>query len=210
MELSVLNTKGTASGSVKLEDSVFSIEPNDHAIYLDVRLYLAHQRAGTHKTKERGEVRGSTKKPYRQKGTGNARQGHKRSPLHRHGGTIFGPRPHKYGYKLNKKVKQLARRSALAHKVKENNLTVLQYPSFSAPKTKDFLEMLGKLKFEGKKLLFVTGKNDSNFYYAGRNLPNVHFAHATMLNTYDIINVEHVVIIEDAIELLNNSLKTEN
>jgi large subunit ribosomal protein L4 len=208
MQLSVYNLSGSAGGSVQLDDTVFNIEPNDHAIYLDVRQYLAHQRQGTHKTKERGEVRGSTKKPYRQKGTGNARQGHKRSPLHRHGGTIFGPRPRKYGFKLNKKVKQLARRSALSYKVKENNLSVLQYPSFSAPKTKDFQDLLRKLKFEDKKLLFVTGKNDSNFYFAGRNLPNVHFVHASMLNTYDIVNVEHVVLIEDAVEYLNNVLTT--
>jgi len=206
MQLQVISTNGTPSGSVELSDRIAQQEPNDHAIYLDVKQYLAHQRQGTHKTKERGEVRGSTKKPWRQKGTGNARSGHKRSPLWRHGGTIFGPRPHKYHHKVNKKVKQLARRSAIAHKIKDSKLTILQYPGFDQPKTQQFKDLVAKMPFKGQKLLFVTGKNDTNFYLAGRNMERVNFAQANLLNTYEIMNAEHVVLIEDSVDILNQLL----
>lgn len=204
MELSIYTVAGTLAGqSAVFPDEIYNIEPSNHAIYLDVRQYLDHQRQGTHKTKERGEVRGSTKKPWRQKGTGNARSGHKRSPLWRHGGTIFGPKPHTYGFKVNKNVKRLARRSAIAYKLKANAITVLQYPNFSSVKTKSFLEVLNNIKCSGKKTLFVTGRNDTNFYLAGRNIPKVHFVHANQLNTYDLVNVDHVVFIEDALPIIN-------
>lgn len=208
MDLTVYTLEGQPAGAKSLSDEIVGIEPNDHAIYLDARLILANKRQGTHKTKERGEVSGSNKKPWRQKGTGNARAGHKRSPLWRHGGTIFGPRPHKYGFKVNKKVKLLARKSALAYKAKEDCIFALQYPAFSGGKgqTKAFVKMLEALNLKGEKTLFVTGKDDSNFYYAGRNIEGVLFAHAAQLNTYDVINARRLVLIEDAVDVLNEIL----
>lgn len=206
MQLQVYTLNGTSGGSVDLSDRIARQEPSDHAIWLDVKQYLAHQRQGTHKTKERGEVSGSTKKPWRQKGTGNARSGHKRSPLWRHGGTVFGPRPHAYTLKVNQKVKQLARRSALAHKVSEQQLSVLQSPGFGSPKTSDFRALLAKMPFKGRKVLFVTGQNDQNFYLAGRNMEKVNFARAEQLCTYDIVNAEHVVLLQDSVEILNRIL----
>ncbi len=206
MQLPVVSPSGSPAGSVELSDRIARQEPNDHAIWLDVKAYLAHQRQGTHKTKERGEVRGSTKKPFRQKGTGGARAGHKRSPLWRHGGTVFGPKPHLYTHKVNRKVKQLARRSALAYKLNSESLSVLQRPAFNAPKTSDFRNLLSKMPFQGRKLLFVTAGTDNNLYLAGRNLERVHFARAEQLCTYDIVNAEHIVLLDDSVEILNRIL----
>lgn len=211
MDITVYSLQGQPSGTKTISDEIVGIEPNDHAIYLDARLILANKRQGTHKTKERGEVKGSNKKPWRQKGTGNARSGHKRSPLWRHGGTIFGPRPRKYGFKVNKKVKRLARKSALAYKAKEDAVIALQYPGFGESKgqTKAFLNMLEALNLKGVKTLFVTGKDDTNFYKAGRNIEGVEFAHARQLNTYDVINARKLVLIEDAVDILNDILTTK-
>lgn len=207
MELPVYTTSGTDSGlKASFEDQVFKIEPNDHAIYLDVRLYRDNQRRGTHSVKGRGEVRGSTKKPFRQKGTGNARQGHKRSPLMRHGGTVFGPKPHDYGFKLNRKVKILARKSALTHKANENAITVVKNPAFNVPKTKEFITLLKNLKCENKKLLVITSGQDKTLYLSGRNMTNVTFTRAEQLNTYDVVNVEHVLFIDDSVAIINDIL----
>lgn len=207
MEVSVLNKEGQAlPRKVQLEDSVFNIEPNQHAVYLDVRLYLANQRLGTHKTKERGEVSGTTKKPYRQKGTGNARAGHMRSPLMRHGGTIFGPKPHLYGFKLNKKLKRLARRSALSYKLKENALLVVENLNFESPKTKPFIQVLEKLNLNEKKTLIVTANYDDNVYQSSRNLPKVKVVNVAELNTYDIVNADQLVITEGSVAKINETL----
>jgi large subunit ribosomal protein L4 len=207
MELALITQEGTATGkTVLLAETVFNIEPNNHAMYLDVKQFLANQRQGTHKVKGRGEVSGSTKKPFKQKGTGNARQGHKRSPLFRHGGTVHGPEPRDYGFKLNRKVKQLARRSALTYKTREQAITVLDTVQFETPKTKLFIEMLNKIGVTGKKLLFITGNPETNVYRSGRNLDRIHFAIAGDLNTYDILNADHVVMDAAAVELVNQSL----
>jgi len=207
MQFAVFSSKGeTTTETVELKDSVFNIEPNDHCIYLDVRLLLANRRQGTHKTKERGEVSGSTRKPYRQKDTGNARAGHTRSPLWRHGGTIFGPRPRKYGFKLNRKVKQLARRSALSYKTREQKLLILERPQFSRPKTQEVIKLLERLKLVEKKLLFVTGQYDEAFMYSARNIKGVRVVNAHELNTYDIITVEQLVVMRDAVPVLHDFL----
>lgn len=229
MELNVFHTNGKPTGEkIELADAVFNIEPNDHAIWQDVVLIQANQRQGTHKVKERGEVDGSTKKPYKQKGTGNARQGHKRSPLHRHGGTIFGPRPKEsYGFKVNKKVKTLARISALTYKARENKITVVEGVRFEKPQTKVFAGMLGNFDLTGRKVLFVlpplnkptveteNGKKVdtsaiqiynqlvANVELSGRNLPKVNVAHAHELNTYDILNADQVVVVKEAISVIN-------
>lgn len=207
MELTVKNIKGADTGEkVSLPESVFGIEPNDHAIYQDVRQILANARQGTHKAKTRGEVSGSTKKPYRQKGTGNARQGHKRSPLWRHGGRVFGPEPHLYGFKLNKKVKRLARRSALSYKAKEAKITVLENFTLNAPKTKEMLSVLNNLKLNGTKVLLVLSDDNKNVYLSGRNIPKTNIVRAQDLNTYDILHADQVVILKDAVEKINEQL----
>lgn len=206
MELTVFTQQGTEAGKITLDDAVFGIKPNDHVMYLDVKHYLAAQRQGTHKIKERGEVSGSTKKPYKQKGTGNARQGHKRSPLWRHGGTVHGPRPRDYSFKLNRKVKQLARRSALSYKAQGGAITVLDSLSFETPRTKAFLEMLSKLNLASTKILFVIGQNDSNTIFSGRNLPNVEFTLAGEMNTYQVLNAKHVVFDKAALEIIHQTL----
>jgi len=208
MELAVYNTQGTDTGRrVEGADNVFQVEsPSDHAIYLDIRLILANQRQGTHKSKERGEVSGSNKKPYRQKGTGNARSGHKRSPLWRHGGRVFGPRPRNYGFKLNKKVKSLARRSALTYKANEENLTVVENFSFDAPKTKQFKALLNSFSLSDKKVLLVLSELDYNVYLSGRNLSNAHVCQVSDLNTYDILNADALLVTEDALGTINEKL----
>ena len=209
MELTVLNTQGKATGrQISLSPAVFGLEtPNDHLIWQDVRLYLANQRQGTHKTKERGEVRGSTKKPFRQKGTGNARQGHKRSPLHRHGGTIFGPKPHLYGFKLNQKARQLARSSALTYKAREEKITVLENFNLDAPKTKDFLKVLNSLNLGERKVLFVLPADNKNVFLSGRNLPKTQIIRAGDINTYDIVNADTLVLIEEAVNVIESNIK---
>jgi large subunit ribosomal protein L4 len=207
MELTVKNIKGADTGEkVSLPEAIFGIEPNDHAIYQDVRQILANARQGTHKAKERGEVSGSTKKPYRQKGTGNARQGHKRSPLWRHGGRVFGPRPRDYAFKLNKKVKRLARRSALSYKAKDAKIMVLDNFSLNVPKTKEVLSVLNNLKLNGVKVLMVVGADNNNVYLSGRNIPKTQIVRAQDLNTYDILHAEQLVIMKDAVQMITEQL----
>lgn len=201
MELKVVDINGKETGkSVKLNSSVFGIEPNEHSIYLDVKQFLANARQGTHKAKERGEVNRTTKKHHKQKGTGGARAGSMRSPIQRGGGTVFGPRPRNYGFKLNKKVKQLARRSALSMKAKSKALTVLEDFTFDAPKTKTFLSVIDSLGLGDKKSLFVVADYDKNVYLSSRNLTGVKVVNCSELSTYDIINASALVVSEGAIE----------
>lgn len=201
MELKVVNINGKQTGkSVRLNPSVFGIEPNDHSIYLDVKQFLANARQGTHKAKERGEVNRTTKKHHKQKGTGGARAGSMRSPIQRGGGTVFGPRPRNYGFKLNKKVKQLARRSALSMKAKNKALTVMENFTFDAPKTKNFLSVMDSLGLGDKKSLFVVADYDKNVYLSSRNLIGVKVVNCSELSTYDIMNASELVISESAIE----------
>ena len=201
MELKVVDIKGKETGkSVKLNASVFGIEPNEHSIYLDVKQFLANARQGTHKAKERGEVNRTTKKHHKQKGTGGARAGSMRSPIQRGGGTVFGPRPRNYGFKLNKKVKQLARRSALSRKAKSKALTVLEDFTFDAPKTKTFLSVIDSLGLGDKKSLFVVADYDKNVYLSSRNLTGVKVVNCSELSTYDIMNASALVVSEGAIE----------
>ncbi|MBP7506460.1 MAG: 50S ribosomal protein L4 [Prolixibacteraceae bacterium] len=201
MELNVLNIQGKETGKkVSLNDLIYGIEPNDHAIYLDVKLYLANQRQGTHKSKERGEVARSTRKIKRQKGTGTARAGSMKSPVFIGGGRVFGPRPRDYGFKLNKKVKLLARKSALTYKAKENGIIVMEDFNFDAPKTKEFLAIQKNLKINDKKSLFVLSEVNKNIYLSSRNLQGVKVVIASELTTYDILNASSVVILEGSIE----------
>lgn len=206
MEISILNTQGKETGrKVTLSDAVFNLEnPSEHAIYLDVKHFLANQRQGTHKAKERGEVRGSTKKPWKQKGTGGARAGHKRSPLWRHGGRVFGPRPRDYSISLNKKVKLLARQSALTLKARDNKITVVENFSFDKPRTKDFIAVLKNLKLEGSKVLVLTNGLNDTVYRSGRNLPYASILPVAHVNTYSILNAESVILLEGAVETINN------
>ena len=201
MELKVVDINGKETGkSVKLNASVFGIEPNEHSIYLDVKQFLANARQGTHKAKERGEINRTTKKHHKQKGTGGARAGSMRSPIQRGGGTVFGPRPRSYGFKLNKKVKQLARRSALSMKAKSKALTVLEDFTFDAPKTKTFLSVIDSLGLGDKKSLFVVADYDKNVYLSSRNLTGVKVVNCSELSTYDIMNASALVVSEGAIE----------
>jgi len=203
MELAIYNSSGAAtSKKAKLNDSVFGVEPNDHAIYLDVKQYLANQRQGTSKSKERNEVSGSTKKIKKQKGTGGARAGSLKSPVFVGGGTVFGPRPRDYRFKLNKKLKSLARASALTYKAKENQIVVLEDLKFDAPKTANLLGVFKALKLEGKTLL-VTADYDKNIILSGRNLKSTKVSKAADLNTYDILNAGNIVLSESAVELVN-------
>lgn len=207
MELTVKNSKGADTAEkVNLPDSIFGIEPNDHAIYQDVRLILANARQGTHKAKERGEVSGSTKKPFRQKGTGGARQGHKRAPHMYHGGRVFGPKPHEYGFKLNKKVKRLARRSALSYKAKDARITIVDQLNFAAPKTKEFVQVMNNLKLSGTKVLLVLGNDNQNVYLSGRNVPKTQIVRAQDLNTYDILHADQLLIVKDAVATITEQL----
>lgn len=208
MELAVYNTTGKAtSKKVSLDADVFGVEPNDHAIYLDVKQYLAQQRQGTHKAKERSEITGSTRKIKKQKGTGTARAGSIKNPLFKGGGRVFGPRPRNYGFKLNKKVKRLARKSALTYKAKESSITILDSFKLDAPKTKDFVNVLNNLKMNNDKTLVVLGSLDNNVYLSSRNLAKSTVTTAAELNTYDILNAKKLVIAEDALEVINNTLK---
>lgn len=201
MEFKVVDINGKETGkSVKLNASVFGIEPNEHSIYLDVKQFLANARQGTHKSKERGEINRTTKKHHKQKGTGGARAGSMRSPIQRGGGTVFGPRPRNYGFKLNRKVKQLARRSALSMKAKSDALTVVENFTFEAPKTKSFLSVLSALGLNEKKSLFVVGDYDKNVYLSSRNLTGVKVVNCSELSTYDIMNASAVVMSEGAVE----------
>ena len=200
MEVSVLNIKGQDTGKkVTLNDSVFGVEPNDHAIYLDVKQYLAAQRQGTAKTKERSELSGSTRKLGRQKGGGGARRGDINSPLLVGGARVFGPKPRDYRFKLNKKVKQLARRSALSYKVQENALVVVEDFTFEAPKTKNFIALLNDLNLAGKKVLVVAAGSDKNLYLSARNLRKAKVAVASDINTYGVLDASVLVLTESAV-----------
>lgn len=200
MEVSVLNIKGQDTGKkVTLNDSVFGVGPNDHAIYLDVKQYLAAQRQGTAKTKERSELSGSTRKLGRQKGGGGARRGDINSPLLVGGARVFGPKPRDYRFKLNKKVKQLARRSALSYKVQENALVVVEDFTFEAPKTKNFIALLNDLNLAGKKVLVVAAGSDKNLYLSARNLPKAKVAVASDINTYGVLDASVLVLTESAV-----------
>ena len=207
MELKVVNTKGKAtSKSVTLSDSIYGIEPNDHAIYLDVKQNLAAKRQGTHKAKERADIAGSTRKIKKQKGTGTARAGSIKSPVFRGGGRVFGPRPRNYNFKLNKKVKQLARKSALSYKAKGNAIVVLENLKFDAPKTKDFTSILENLEMSYEKILVVTAGTNQNVYLSARNIPGTKVVSAESLNTYDILNANKLVLAEGSIEMIEKIL----
>jgi len=207
MEVAVLDIQGKDTGrKVELSAEVFGIEPNDHAIYLDVKQYLANQRQGTHKAKERGEITGSTRKIKKQKGTGTARAGSIKSPVFRGGGRIFGPRPRNYSFKLNKNLKRLARKSALSIQAKDNNLVVIEDFSFDAPKTKNFTSVLKALDLDAKKSLFVLKESDNNVYLSSRNLKNSKVVNSSEINTYGILNANKVVITESSLEGIKNNL----
>jgi large subunit ribosomal protein L4 len=207
MELVVLKHNGEDTGrKVTLSDEIFAIEPNDHAIYLDVKQYLANQRQGTHKSKERAEIAGSTRKIKKQKGTGGARAGSIKSPVFRGGGRIFGPRPRNYSFKLNKKLKQLARKSALSYKAQENNLSVLENLSFDAPKTKSFISLLSSLSLTDKKSLVILPEGNKNVYLSSRNLPKTKVITVDDVNTYELLHADVVVFCEDAVSKLENIL----
>jgi len=203
MELAILNTSGKETGrKVNLNDSIFGVEPNDHAIYLDTKQYLANQRQGTHSSKDRGEIAGSTRKIKRQKGTGTARAGSIKNPLFRGGGRMFGPKPRFYGFKLNKKVKQLARKSALSYKASTNNIIVLEDFTFEAPKTKEFINLGNNLNIANKKSIFVLPEQNNNIYLSTRNVQGVEVVTAEELSTYGIMKASTLVLMESAVDVL--------
>jgi large subunit ribosomal protein L4 len=207
MEVKVLDINGKETGrTVTLSDSVFAIEPNKHAVYLDVKQYLANQRQGTHKAKERAEVTGSTRKIKKQKGTGTARAGSIKNPLFKGGGTIFGPRPRSYSFKLNKTVKRLARKSAFALKAKESNLIVVENFDFETPSTKNFINFLTALGLENKKSLIVLGDANKNVYLSSRNLKATNVVTTSELNTYAILNAKSLVLLEGSLEGIEENL----
>lgn len=207
MKIDVLNTEGKSTGrSVDLPDGVFGVEPNDHAIYLAVKQYLANQRQGTHKSKERGEITGSTRKIKKQKGTGTARAGSLKNPLFRGGGRVFGPRPRTYSVKLNKKVKRLARASALSKKMTEGNVKVVEDFTFDTPKTKSFVGVMSGLGVAGSKTMFIMADKDNNVYMSGRNVPKVSIEMADYISTYDVMNANYLVISESAVEKIKSTL----
>jgi large subunit ribosomal protein L4 len=209
MELNIYSAKGEkTSKKAKLSDEVFAIEPNDHAIYLDVKQVQANARQGTHNVKDRGETRGSTKKIKRQKGTGGARSGSIKNPTYGHGRT-FGPRPRDYGFKLNKKLKKLARRSALSQKVKDNSVTVVENFSFDKPKTKQALELLTNFKLDGKKTLLVLEGKNENILLSARNLQHFKVIHAADITTLDVLNARHVLLSEKSIPVIETTLSVE-
>ena len=207
MEVSVLNIKGQDTGrKVVLDDAVYGIEPNDHAIYLDVKLFLANQRQGTAKSKERSEISGSTRKLGRQKGGGGARRGDINSPVLVGGARVFGPQPRDYGFKLNKKVRRLARKSALSYKAQENAILVVEDFTFEAPKTKSFIEVINNLKVDGKKALFVLPGSDKAVYLSARNIEKVNVMAASALNTYKVLDADVLVLTEGAISVIGDNL----
>ena len=204
MEVSVYNIKGEDTGKkVELNDAIFGIEPNDHVIYLAVKQYLANQRQGTHKSKERSEITGSTRKLIRQKGGGGARRGDIKSPVLRGGGRVFGPRPRDYWFKLNKKVKALARKSALSYKAQENAIVVVEDFDMEAPKTKEFVNIAKNLKVDSKKSLFVLSGTNNNVYLSARNLQGAEVMEASTLNTYKVLNADVLVISEKSLETID-------
>jgi large subunit ribosomal protein L4 len=210
MQLKVLNIQGQETGrTVELPEEIFGIEPNDHAIYLAVKQYLAAQRQGTHKVKTRAEVQGASRKLHRQKGTGGSRKGNIRNPLYKGGGTIFGPKPHKYEIKLNRKVKDLAKMSALSHKAKENAIVVVEDVNLDAPKTKTFVNILKSLNVGEKKSLFVLPEYNDNVYISSRNVPYVLTQLMSDVNTYDLVNSEVVVLTESAAKIFAGGEEAE-
>jgi large subunit ribosomal protein L4 len=208
MELSIVNITGKDTGKkVTLNDSIFKIEPNNHAIYLDVKQYMANKRQGTHKSKERADIAGSTRKIKRQKGTGTARAGSIKSPIFRGGGRVFGPRPRDYSFKLNKKVKHLARKSALTLKANENNIKILEEFNFEAPKTKEFVDLRNNLEVADKKVLLVLSEQNKNIYLSSRNLQGVKVVNVSDLATYDIVNASVILFAENSIEPLHKMFR---
>lgn len=208
MEIKVLNTAGQETGrTVTLDEQIFGIEPNDHAIYLDVKQILANKRQGTHSSKERGDVAGSTRKLKKQKGTGTARAGSVKSPVFRGGGRVFGPRPKSYDFKLNKKVKSLARKSALTYKALEESILVIEDFSFETPKTREMVQISNNLKINDKKSLFVLPEENKNIYLSSRNLQAVSVVTASELNTYQILNAKKVVVLESSVSKIEELFK---
>jgi large subunit ribosomal protein L4 len=207
MELNVLNIKGQETGKkVTLNESIFGIEPNDHVIYLDVKQYMANQRQGNAKSKERSEMSGSTRKLGRQKGGGGARHGDINSPLLRGGGRVFGPKPRDYSFKLNKKVKDLARKSALTYKAQDNAILVVEDFNFEAPKTKELVAIAKSLKVDGKKMLFLMPSANKNVYLSARNLQRAEVLEASKVNTYKVLNADVLVLTENSLETINGIL----
>lgn len=207
MELEVKQINGQSSGrKVTLNKEIFGVEPNDHAIWLDVKSIQANQRQGTHKSKQRNEVSGTTKKLKRQKGTGGARAGSMKSPVFVGGGRVFGPQPRDYSFKLNKKVKRLARVSALSYKAQDNNITILENVNFSAPKTKEVVSLLKNLELTDKKVLLVTEQTNKNLFLSSRNLQRSKVVSASDINTYDILNAQNLVLTEGALPVIENIL----
>lgn len=210
MQVEVLNTKGKATGrTVELPEEIFGAEPNNHVIYLAVKQYLAAQRQGTHKVKTRAEVKGASRKLHRQKGTGGSRKGNIRNPLYKGGGTIFGPKPHSYDIKLNRKVKDLAKISALSHKAKENAIVVVEDITLDKPKTKTFVDILGNLKVADKKSMFIMPEYNDNVQLSIRNVPSVLGVLLSDINTYDIVNSEVLVLTESAAKIFTDEDKAE-
>jgi large subunit ribosomal protein L4 len=208
MQVDILNIKGEKTGrTIELPEDIFGVEPNDHVIYLAVKQYLAAQRQGTHKVKTRAEVQGASRKLHRQKGTGGSRKGNIRNPLYKGGGTIFGPKPHGYAFKLNQKVKGLAKVSALSHKVKENNLFVVEDVTIDTPKTKEFVAILKSIQADNKKVLFLTPEYNDNLYLSYRNLSNVAGYQFHDMNTYDIVNSDVLVFTESAVKKIVEDVK---
>jgi len=206
MKVAVIDINGKKTGrNVELSDAIFAIEPNDHAIYLDVKQHLANKRQGTHKAKERADIKGSTRKIKKQKGTGTARAGSIKSPIFRGGGRAFGPRPRDYSFKLNKGLKKLARLSALSLMAKEDNILVVEKFNFDAPKTKEFLNILKALDLENKKSLFVLDGSNKNVYLSSRNLKSINIINSSQLNTYSVLNANKVVISEECLEEIESN-----
>ena len=208
MELVVLSTSGKETGrKVTLDESVFGIEPNQHAVYLEIKQYLAAQRQGTHKSKERSEITASTRKLKKQKGSGSARYGDIKSPTFKGGGRVFGPKPRDYRFKLNKALKRLAKKSVLSQKLRDNSIKVLENLSFDAPKAKEFITLLGALELNGKKSLFVLPEANKNVYLSSRNLPKTRVLNYNEISSYDLINAGEIIFLEGAVEKFQDNLK---
>jgi len=206
MEVNVVNISGKETGAkVQLPEAIFGVEPNDHAIYLDVKQYLANQRQGTHKSKQRNEIAGSTRKLYKQKGTGGARAGNIKSPLFNGGGRVFGPQPRDYSFKLNKKLKQLARRSALSYKAQDNSIVVLEDFSFDTIKTKNYAQLVSDLNVASEKTLLVLAAANNNVYLSSRNLKKAKVITADQLNTYDVLNAGKLILTTGSVKLLEEA-----
>ncbi len=210
MDVAVVKHSGQTTGrKVKLSAEVFGIEPNDHAIWLDVKSYLANQRQGTHKSKQRNEIAGSSKKIKKQKGTGGARAGNIKNPQFKGGGRVFGPQPRDYSFKLNKKVKDLARKSALTYKAKDNSIAILEDFNFEAPKTKQYISLLKSLSLNDKKTLLVLPEANQNIVKSGRNIQNTKIITANQINTYDVMNADQLILVESSISKLDNILNKQ-